>query len=162
MNSSGNSASSVHRLPVAMLLAAILSAAAASPARAALGGDSSSVEADRVSMKGEARVTAVSGYEVREITVPGGTLVREYLTPAGKVFAVSWRGPYMPNLRQLLGSYFARYTQAGRSAPHTGHRHFAVQEPDLVVQSNGRTRAFYGRAWDPTLLPPNFSAADIG
>lgn len=162
MKSSRNRALLVGRRPAAILILSALAAVAAFPASAALGGDSPSVEADRASMKGEARVTSVGGYEVHEITVPGGTVVREYLAPSGKVFAVSWRGPYMPNLRQLLGGYFARYTEAARTAPHTGHRHFAVQESDLVVQSSGRTRAFYGRAWDPRLLPPNFSIDDIG
>jgi hypothetical protein len=36
-----------------------------------------------------------------------------------------------------------------------------VEQPGLVVESNGRMRAFYGRAWDPALLPANFSVADI-
>jgi len=129
--------------------------AAAAPAGAALGGDVSSIEADRVSIKGEVRAGMVSGYEVREITTSAGALVREYLTPAGKVFALSWRGPTIPDLRQILGAYYARYAQAV-SGPHAGdHRHLTIEQPGLIVQSSGRMRAFYGRAWDPALLPEN-------
>lgn len=146
---------------LAMLMVAVLAAGAALPARAALGGDAASVEADRVSVKGQIRATAVSGFEVREIMTPGGTRVREYLSADGKVFAVSWRGPFMPNLRQLLGAYYERYTHSV-SGPHPGgHRHLVVEQPGLVVQSNGRMRAYFGRAWDPGLLPPNFSTDDI-
>ena len=82
--------------------------------------------------------------------------------PDGKVFAVSWRGPGDPgpaaDARQLL-----RAVRAGarRSAPQYDHHHLAVRTPDVVVQSSGRTRAFFGRAWAPALLPQNFSLNDI-
>ncbi|MGH8266261.1 MAG: DUF2844 domain-containing protein [Steroidobacteraceae bacterium] len=144
------------------LLGAGLALAAAAPARAALGGDASSVEADRVSMKGEVRSSSVSGFEVREITTAAGTRVREYLSPGGKVFALAWQGPVLPDLRQMLGAYYARYAQAV-SGPHPrgGHRHLSIEQPGLVVQVSGRMRAFSGRAWDPGLLPPNFSVNDI-
>jgi hypothetical protein len=34
---------------------------------------------------------------------PEGTSVRRYVSPAGKVVAVAWKGPVMPDLRQVLG-----------------------------------------------------------
>ena len=107
-------------------------------------------------------MSAAGAYEVREIATPGGGLVREYLTAGGRVFAMSWRGPTIPDLRQLLGAYYARYAQGASTASHAGgHRQFTVREPDLVLESGGRLRAFAGRAWDPKLLPRDFSAADI-
>jgi len=135
--------------------------ASASPAMAALGGDVSTVEADRVALRGALTAfSAVHGYGVHEMTTASGVHVREYLAE-GKVFAVSWHGPVIPDLRQMLGAYYASYAQAA-SAPHAGgHRHLKIEQPGLVVESNGRMRAFYGRAWDPALLPANFSAADI-
>jgi hypothetical protein len=149
------------RAPLRALVVAGLALSACARAIAALGGDAASVEADRVSMKGQARGSAVSGFEVREITTSAGTLVREYLSPDGTVFAVSWRGPVIPDLRRILGAYYARYAQAV-SAPHAGsHRHLTIEQPGLVVQSHGRMRAFFGRAWDPGLLPQNFSVDDI-
>ena len=141
------------------LMAAALGGA--SPAMAALGGDASSVEADRASLKGALTgFRSVQGYGVHELTTASGVHIREYLA-GGKVFAVSWQGPVIPDLRQVLGAYYASFAQAA-AAPHAGgHRHLKIEQPGLVVESNGRMRAFYGRAWDPALLPANFSAADI-
>lgn len=146
------------------LLAAlgVAALASASPAFAALGGDVTSIDADRVSMKGAlAAFRTVKGYAVHEITTPSGVHVDEYVTADGKVFAVSWQGPFIPDLRQMLGAYYARYAQAASAAHTGGHRHLRIEQPGLVVESNGRMRAFYGRAWDPALLPQNFTAADI-
>jgi hypothetical protein len=140
-----------------------LAAAAASvPAYASLGADRSSVEADRSALHGQiSSATTASGFEIQEITTPAGVHVREYLSAQGKVFALSWQGPVRPDLRQMLGSYYARYAQAV-TEPHVGgHRHLTVHQPGLVVESNGRMRAFYGRAWDPDSLPADFSPADI-
>jgi hypothetical protein len=141
---------------------AVAGFATASPALAALGGNLSSIDADRASLKGAVTAfSTVKGYAVHEITTAAGVRVREYLTSAGKVFAVSWQGPFIPDLRQVLGPYYARYAQAASGQHASGHRHLRIEQPELVVESNGRMRAFYGRAWNPALLPPNFTAADI-
>lgn len=133
----------------------------ASPSMAALGGDASSVEADRVSMKGAlASFSTVRGYAVHEITTPAGVHVSEYLA-GGKVFALSWHGPAIPDLHQMLGAYYAAFAQAAAGSHSGGHRHLRIEQPGLVVESNGRMRAFYGRAWDPALMPQDFTPADI-
>ncbi len=145
----------------ALLSSIALIAAVATPAFAALGGDSTSVQADIVRMKGALRITSSAGVTVHEITTSYGTVVREYITPGDKVFAVSWRGPVNPDLRQMLGDYYTQYEQAA-SLPHAGgHRHLAIEQPGLVVQVTGRLRAFAGRAWVPDLVPQNFSVNDI-
>jgi Protein of unknown function (DUF2844) len=131
------------------------------PALAALGGDAASVETDRVSMKGALRVTPTVDYSVHEIQTPAGIVIREYVSGAGQVFAVTWQGPGIPDLRQMLGSYYTEFAQA-RSEPHYNHHHLAVRTAGVVVESSGRTRAFFGRAWAPALLPQNFSLKDIG
>jgi uncharacterized protein DUF2844 len=130
------------------------------PALAGLGGDPASVEADRASLKGALRVTSGASYGVHEIQTSDGMRVREYLSSAGKVFAVSWRGAGIPDLRQMLGSYYPQFEQAA-SAPHYNHHHLSVQTRDVIVQSSGHTRAFFGRAWVPALLPQNFSVNAI-
>ena len=139
----------------------VLAASAAAPAFAELGGSGTSVEADRVSMKGALRITTSATFSVHEITTSFGTVVREYVSPADKVFAVSWHGPVIPDLKQMLGSYYGQYQQASATASHLTHRHFVVQQPGLIVQSSGRMRAFYGRAWAPALLPQNVSISEI-
>ena len=131
------------------------------PALAALGGDVTSVETDRVSMKGALRVTPGIDYSVHEIQTSAGIVIREYASAQGQVFAVSWQGPGIPDLRQMLGSYYSEFAQA-RSEPHYNHHHLTVRTAGVVVESSGRTRTFFGRAWAPALLPQNFSLKDIG
>jgi hypothetical protein len=142
------------------LCSLVLAASPFASALAGLGGDASSVEADRASLKGTLRVTSAPTFAVHEITMASGLQVHEYLSPGGKVFAVSWRGPGIPDLRQLLGSYYEEFAQAA-SAPHYNRHHLSVKTPDVVVQSSGHTRSFFGRAWVPSLLPENFSVDEI-
>jgi hypothetical protein len=130
------------------------------PALATLGEDVATVENDRLQMKAQLRMTSVAGYAVHEIQTPTNTIVREYVSASGKVFAVSWSGPLLPDFRQTLGRYFDDYN-SGASAPRVGRRHLTIERADLVVNSHGHMRAFYGNAYVPSLLPPNFSVADI-
>jgi Protein of unknown function (DUF2844) len=149
------------KLTGALLSSIALIVTVATPALAALGGDSTTVQADVARMKGALRITSSAGVMVHEITTSYGTVVREYITPSDKVFAISWRGPVNPDLRQMLGDYYTQYEQAA-SLPHPGgHRHLAIEQPGLVVQVSGRMRAFQGRAWVPSLVPQNFSVTDI-
>ena len=87
-----------------MLLAGLLGFSC--PALAALGGDVSSVEADRAHMKASIQVTQADGYDVHQMRIDGGTVVKEYVSPEGRVFAVTWQGPFVPDMQQVLGSYF--------------------------------------------------------
>jgi hypothetical protein len=142
------------------LFVALLVQSASLPAFAALGADVSSVATDGLKMKGMVHVSAAQAYSVHEIETPSGTLVREYVSPAGTVFAVAWRGPKMPDLQQTLGAYFKLYSEAPRTRP-ADHKHFAIALPGLVMQSSGRMRAYFGRAYVPELLPQNVSVTDI-
>ena len=141
---------------------AIAAAGISAPALAALGGDASSVERDRAGLRGTLRVSASSAYTVHEISTSSGLVVQEYAAPDGKVFAVSWRGPGIPDLQQVLGDYYEQFAQARAAmAPHYDHHHLVVRTAAVVVQSRGRTRDFFGRAWAPALLPPGFSLNDL-
>src|SRR5437879_11766746 len=141
------------KLTGALLSSSVLAAAVARTAFAALGWDSATVQADVARMKGALRITSSAGVTVHEITTSYGTVVRVYLTPGDKVFAVSWHGPVNLDLRQMLGDYYTQYEQAA-SMPHPGgHRHLAIEQPGLVVQISRRMRAFVGRAWLPGLVP---------
>jgi hypothetical protein len=140
--------------------AAVLIQALTVPAFAALGGGLSSVEDDQLKLKGTLRTTVAAAYTVHEIQTPAGTRVREYVAPTGVVFAVAWRGPKMPDLRQTLGTYFKDFTDAPRPA-HPNHAHFAITQPNFVLQSSGHMRAYSGRAYDPQLLPQDVAVTDI-
>jgi hypothetical protein len=131
---------------------------ATSPAvLASLGGDVASVESDRVQMKAAAVRTSQSAlYTVHQIQTPSGTTVREFANAAGTVFAVTWKGPFMPDLRQTLGTYFQTYQTAPR-AKRYGHSRDILELPGLVVHSTGRMRAFRGNAYVPQLVPAGVS-----
>jgi len=125
-------------------------------ASASLGGDVSSVQADQVRMQGALmKMTNIDGYAVHEMRAASGTTVREYVSSAGRVFAVAWQGPSIPDLRQVLGSYFAPYAQGAQAAQkkRAGHGPLLIQEPNLVAEVSGHSRAFVGRAYLPQLVP---------
>ena len=130
------------------------------PAAATLGEDVSSVSADQKQMQGTLQITGAGKFAVHEIQLPSGTAVKEYSSPAGMVFAVSWQGPSLPDLQQVLGRYFEQYTDAAK-VQGAGRGPRAIQQPGLVVQSGGHMRAFFGRAYVPQMLPPGVVAEDI-
>ena len=145
---------------IVVLLATI---AASVPAFAALGEDSSSVQSDVAHMQGSLRITQGQAFTVHEIAAATGATVREYASPSGKIFAVAWQGPWLPNMRQLLSSYFAQYEQALQvSSPGpAGRRPLLIEQPGLVVQSGGHMRSFSGRAYIPQMMPQGVHAEDI-
>jgi hypothetical protein len=128
------------------------------PALAALGGDVTSVHADQAHMKGSLKTTAREAYAVHEIKTSVGT-VKEYVSPAGKVFAITWRGQLIPDMQQLLGTYFDQYTQAAKAQRegHVGRRPLNIQQPGLVFQNGGHMRSYFGRAYVPELVPQGVS-----
>ena len=95
-----------------------------------------------------------------------GGWIREYVSPQGIVFAVSWNTRFKPRLDTLLGRYQAGYAAAasqalarpGRAAVQ---RQATLRADDLVVQSSGFLNTFHGRAWAPSLVPAGFDAATL-
>ncbi len=136
----------------------------AGPACAALGGavgaDTRSPAQENALVKAMPRTGAAASYTTHELTTPAGTLVRQFAAADGRVFAVTWSGPAMPDLRQLLGTYFGDYAGT-REATGRGHAQRNLENADLVVQSGGRTRAFSGRAYLPSKLPTGVVINDI-
>ena len=130
------------------------------PARAALGGATTVADATGAQLKLAVRQPSAA-WRIQDATLPSGTVVHEYVaTLTGKVFAVSWRGPAMPDLKQFLGGYYGRYQTAAQT-PAVRHRLVRVEAADLVIQSAGRMRDFAGRAWLPAQLPAGFSVNDV-
>jgi hypothetical protein len=166
----------------ACLLSLIL--LAPSPSFASLGGDLNSVLSDQLQFQGSETVTQMGSYEVHEIQIQASqvatslaptsqsetsqpttklnssngmnaTVVREYVSPAGVVFAVTWHGTFLPNMRQLLGSHFQQFVEAVKqqSSSRPGRRPLQVVQPDFVVQMSGNPRSHAGRAYLPGILP---------
>ncbi|TFZ08611.1 DUF2844 domain-containing protein [Ramlibacter humi] len=127
------------------LIAASLLLAAAGAAWATLG-EAPSAGATRTPVAG-------TSYSVAERRLDSGTTVREYVDSSGAVFAVSWSGPYLPDLQQLLGQSFDALASAPASRSRSA---LAIDRTDVVIRSTGRMGAFEGRAWLPPRLPAGF------
>ncbi len=103
---------------------------------------------------------AALSVQAQSIQTPQGASVTEYAAAPGPVFAITWRGPFKPDLQQLLGQYFAPFVQ-GRPRAGLGLTASVVHGNDIVVHSFGRMRNFYGVAWVPSLVPAGFDIAGL-
>jgi hypothetical protein len=130
------------------------------PGWAVLGQYENSITLDQQHLRAQAREIARQGYSIQELKSPDGQLVREYVSPAGLVFGVAWQGPTMPDLRQLLGSYFGNVQKANQSR-RPGRGPLIVQTKDFVFESGGHMRSFRGCAYVPSLFPKNIPAEVI-
>jgi len=121
-------------------------------------------------MQGKLRTTAMASYTVHEIQTASGTVVREYVslpgtsasgTSAGKVFAIGWKGPWPPDMRQVLAvtsiSMCRRLRQrAVRWAKAVGDRRAGAGD-----ERGGTSAGICGRAYVPEMLPAGVRAEDI-
>ena len=137
-----------------LLLCVSLSAAAT------LGEDVRSVAADQAQMEAALEITGAGKFSLHQLRLPTGTVVREYVSPSGMVFAVTWRGPVPPDLQQVLGRFFEDYAAAVRPQD-AGSGSRGVQRTGLVAQSGGHMRAFFGRAYLQQMLPRGVTIEEI-
>jgi Protein of unknown function (DUF2844) len=141
-----------------ILLSALMTAAL--PGWAALGGSVDTVATDQVKFQAKRAITRMTQYNIHLISRDDGTAIKEYVTADGKVFGVSWSGPTIPDLTQLLGTYNAEFQTTIRARP--GRRKSGVvHNTDLIVESTGHMRAFYGRAYVNSMLPSGVPAESV-
>jgi hypothetical protein len=129
-------------------------------ARATLGGDRASVAANEQHLAGVRVVTKLASGERHELTLPSGLVVHELVSASGVVYAITWRGPRVPDLRELLGPYFAQLARRD-SLPRMGHHRMTVSGEDLELRSSGHRSSFSGRAWVPSLVPAGVDLATV-
>jgi hypothetical protein len=153
--------SGIARWSLRALLVSVAVCALSWPAIAELGGGLDSVKADQAHMQAKRQVTQAEAFAVHEMQAPSGIVVREYAASSGTVFGVTWDGPFIPNLKQLLGDqHFAEYQQALQDrGPHRGPVN--IQLPGLVIQMTGHQRSFHGRAYLPDQVPQGVQAEAI-
>ena len=137
-------------LVVVLLLASV-------PGWAVLGEYANSVTTDQQHMRAQIRETVRQGFSVKELRSADGKTIREYVSPAGLVFGVAWRGPFMPDLKQLLGSYYGQLQQAAQTQRRR-RGPLVIRTKNFVLFSGGHMRSFQGVAYAPNLLPANVSA----
>jgi hypothetical protein len=99
-------------------------------------------------------------YSVRQSVDANGVTIREYVLSANVVFAVTWDGPVRPNMRALLGSYFANYVASGQGGVR-GSGPLIEGNDDFRIESAGRLGRFFGMAWVPRLMPAGVRPGDL-
>jgi hypothetical protein len=117
--------------------------------------------ADATGSGGGTGSAASTTYSVNTTLLANGTTVREYVGAGGVVFAVAWNGPFLPDLRELLGQHFTTLTTESARHPKAGHNGVRVATPAVTIESTGHMRAYAGRAWIGSLLPAGFDTDTI-
>jgi hypothetical protein len=133
------------------------------PAFCALGGNADSVASDAARLKAVIRVTRADQYSIQELSTSTGIVVREYISPSGKVFGIAWNGPFVPEMKVLLGGYFEHYSQLAKAQRESrvGRHPLNIEDPLFVMQTSGHMGAYSGRAYDPQLLPQGLRGDQI-
>ena len=131
------------------------------PAWAALGQYEGSISVDQQAMKSEDHVQVLPAYKVHVLTNKGAT-VREYVSPKGMVFGISWGGKFLPDLNQLLGDYVTVLQSATKAQTSIKHlRGLSVKTSDFVYSNFGHTGLWTGTAYVPSLVPSNVSTGVV-
>jgi hypothetical protein len=134
----------------------------ASSAHANLGGDAASVVADRAEMNGSLATYSRPRFTIQAIATDSGMLVREFSTPNGMVFAISWSGPALPDLQRLFGASYVGYVRALSQLKRPGlKRSVRLASDSLIVEQEGHLRAYIGRAILPAMLPAGVTLAQL-
>jgi hypothetical protein len=130
-------------------------------ARAGLGDPAASVLRDHAALRGTAlKHTPAAAFDVHEITTEHGIEVREYVNRQGTVFATTWSGPALPDLKIVLGTRYPLYA-AGVQALPASHKVFSMSTEGIVLRVVKLPRGFAGSAHVPALLPPGMSVEDL-
>ena len=133
----------------------------AGAAQAGLGEHVESVAHDHAMLHGTAlRVTPMANYQMHEITSEHGGLVREYVSPQGQVFATTWSGPVMPDLKVVLAGHYPAY-MANVQARRASHHVFSMATDGMVLRVVKLPRGIAGSARIPALVPPGVNVEDI-
>ena len=132
------------------------------PAWTSLGQPEATVTADQQHLKSEERAQQFQAYKVHELTNSNGTTVREYVSPQGLVFGITWPGRFMPDMNQLLGTYVNNLQTALPTQTKIRRlRSLSVNTSDFVYSNFCRMLVCAGSAYVPSLVPINVFAAVI-
>jgi len=146
----------------ARLALSAMSIFVANAAHANLGGNAASVVADQAELHGTLAAYSRPQFAIQEIATDSGMMLREYLTPAGVVFAICWSGPAPPDLEQLLGAAYADYVQALSQLNRSGSKRSVRLISDaLIVEQEGHLRAYVGRAILRGMLPEGVTVEQL-
>ena len=146
---------------VTALLLALALAPAPTFTLAALGRPAESTDVDQKMLHALKSVRPGADFTIHELTLPSGTVVREFVGADGRVFAVAWRGPTLPDLKQIFGDDNLQTFLSAPPEHRAPRKSRTVRSQDLVVHSTGSARFFTGFAYIPSLMPRTVREEDI-
>jgi Protein of unknown function (DUF2844) len=133
----------------------------AAAAYAGLGEPREHLEEDRTALQSAPIVVAHTGaYDRHTLQTARGITVHEYTDRAGTVFAVSFVGPAMPDLKVLLGERYAEYAAKAHASPST-HKVYTHTSRTLQLSIVKLPRGFTGTALVPDGVPPGVDPRDL-
>ena len=107
-----------------------------------------------------ARVTHAAAFDRHELLTTDGVNVHEFVGRNGRVFAVTFNGPAMPDLKVLLGGRFNESAAAVHPSPST-HKVYTHSSRTLELSIVKLPRGFAGSAFVPGAIPAGVTARDL-
>ncbi len=143
-------------VPLVLLLLSI-------SAMAELGGTVSSVQADQQRLNASRQVSQKQQYTVHEIRTRTNSVIREFVSTDGKVFAVSYRGQFPGEGNSLLAAYSKQVGMVLATAHNGQHRGGPVNfaTPGLVFHVSGHMRSYLMNAYLPDSVPQGVAAEEL-
>lgn len=125
--------------------------------QAELGGNLASINQEQKTFGSTLSSSPQTGYTIYSQTINPGLVLKEYLATNGNVFAITWKGPNLPNFQVVLGAYYSNYLTALQNNP----RAIFVQNDNIVIESGGVMGGYLGRAYLPKQFPVGMTPADL-
>jgi len=141
------------------LFAALL-LALTTPSFARLGEPETLIKAEATQLGASLLEERTATHKIVTLDTPAELRIRQWVNAQGRVFAITWAGPVMPDLAQLLGRHYTAFREAAERG-HSTRSAVRLDTPEVVIESAGRMRAFRGRAFCPPMLPAGVRPEDI-
>jgi len=143
------------------LVSLFIFALMATPAWAGLGESVAQIARDGTRLKaGAAQVTRGVAYDRHALRTGNGVQVLEFASRDGQVFAVSFNGPSMPDLKVLLGNRYSEYAAAVHPSPST-HKIYTHTSGTLELSIVKLPRGFTGSAYVPGAVPAGVNPHEL-
>ena len=125
--------------------------------QAELGSNIASVMAEKTEFNSQLTTSNQYGVTVYIQTLSSGTVIQEYASADGVIFALSWSGRELPNLQVILGNYFKDYLTGIKQSRGA----FSINTESIAIQSAGMMGAFQGFAFLPKQAPVGFTIKNL-
>jgi len=130
---------------------------------AELGGTVSTVETDQHRMSATRRVSQAQAYSVHEMRTANNSVIREYVSPQGKVFAVSYQGQFLGEANSLLAGYAQQIGAALKTTRNGQHRGGPVHVtlPGVIYHATGHMRSYVVYAYLTDSVPQGVNLGEL-